>query len=202
MGSLAELLLPAAGSTVLMTFSVCCFSQPIPIYALTTHRFFFRNCSSILSLPKVIDAMKLSSKVRYAVLDDEGKKLLAHPYAPWQDVPKAKSEQAAKAYRASRAYENAKEWLQLSLPVMGLFQVYGSSIPYVKQAHVDCATVTLATLWTMANSAYVKGYVEDAEKRVTGFKRRTLVFKVWALSSIAAIACCAVNRYFPKLLPA
>ena len=36
----------------------------------------------------VIGAMMRSSKVRYAVVDSQGKKVLEHPYAPWKPVGK------------------------------------------------------------------------------------------------------------------
>ena len=147
------------------------------------------------------NAMQTSSKVRYGVLDDKGNKILVHPYSPWQAVPTAQAAAAAKAYRACRAYENTKEWAQLSLPVMWLFQIYGSSIPYVEQHHIDVATVGLSGLWFVAAQKYVAGYIKDADDRSGGFKRRTQVFKVWAFGSIAAIACAALARYAPGVLP-
>ena len=134
------------------------------------------------------------SKLRYAVKDENKKNLLAHPYKPWI-VPEGHEEGAEKAYRGYKAYLNCQEWFFMSLPGLWLWSFYAPSLPYVTQQLADFSTVGTVAVWVMANHMYFHGYVESADKRITGFRFRTLVFRFWAYGSMASIFCATLRRF-------
>jgi len=123
-------------------------------------------------------------KVRYAAKDDNAKPLLPHPYKPWETAGKEEKhkEIIEKAYRAFKMYENVKEWMFISLPLMWTFAVYGkgmTSLPYISENLVDGMILLSSLLYTFANRRYTKGYVDSTGKRVKPFYLRTNVVKFW-----------------------
>jgi hypothetical protein len=157
---------------------------------------FAAAAGTIIMTFSVVLSMLNQSKVRYQVVDSQGKKMLSHPYKPWQNVPEEYKAGAAAAYAACRSYENSKEWLQLSLPMMWTFSLFGEALPYATHNIVSILTFALSAVWFIGNHIYLKGYTaENPDGRVTGFKIRTTVFKVWTYASMAAVACYAV-RFF------
>ena len=146
-----------------------------------------------------IRALLRQSKFRYAVLDSQGKKLLQHPYRPWKNED---AKGADKAYASCRAYENSKEWLQLSLPIMWTFSVFGGALPYATQNVIDGLTFGLSLVWCIGNEMYVNGYTADnPDGRGPGFKVRTMVFRAWFYLSAAALTCFALTHFGLVNLP-
>ena len=149
----------------------------------------------IMTLSTMLSLLK-QGKARYAVVDSQGKKMLAHPYKPWQIVAKEYKDGADAAYTACRSYENSKEWLQLSLPLMWTFAVFGEALPYATQNIVSILTFALSAIWFIGNQMYTTGYTADKpEGRATGFKIRTTAFRVWLYGAIAAVTCYSVRHF-------
>lgn len=97
---------------------------------------------------------------------------------------------------ACRSYENSKEWLQLSLPLMWTFAIFGEALPYATQNIVSILTFALSAIWFIGNQMYTKGYTADKpEGRATGFKIRTTAFRVWLYGAIAAVTCYSVRHF-------
>lgn len=146
----------------------------------------------------VVLAMLKMMKVRYAVKDDNGKKLLPHPYKPWSEH-KGHEAEVEEAYRAYRAYENSREWLVLSLPIFWLFSAYASSLPFVSENIADLLSFGTAIAWAVGNYLYVSGYTKSAAGRMTGFKIRTLMFRIWFYSSFPSLFIVALKRFGVEL---
>ena len=133
-----------------------------------------------------IEAMKVQSRQRYAVLDGKGNKVLPHPYKPWT-THAGKEKEVEGAYLAHRAYENSREWATYTIPLLWLFSVYTSAIPYVRPPHVQLALTLLTAGYCYGNVLYVKGYAESAEGRLKGWRLRTLCFRALAYGAAAGI---------------
>mmetsp|Transcript_7112 Transcript_7112/g.11808 ORF Transcript_7112/g.11808 Transcript_7112/m.11808 type:complete len:171 (-) Transcript_7112:537-1049(-) len=142
-----------------------------------------------------IDAMKKQIEVRYACLDDNGKKLFDHPYSPWEKVDPKYQKQADDAHRAFKTYENVKEWTFLTLPLMWMFALFGGTIPYVTDITVEVTVLVSSVVYMAANHMYTVGYMESAEKRLTGFLLRTNVAKFWMVASAVSLLTAALERF-------
>lgn len=140
-------------------------------------------------------AMKEMVAVRYASKDDNDKPLLPHPYSPWDKVDPKYQDQADKAYRAFKMFENVKEWTFLSLPCMWLSSIYGGSLPYVNQNMVDAVTISSCALYALANHWFVQGYIESPENRIKGFSLRTKVVKFWLFGCGVGIFWSSLQRF-------
>ena len=140
-------------------------------------------------------------KPRYALKGDDGKALLQHPYQPWVEVPEEAREGAEKAYRAFKAYENSKEWLLLTLPLVWVFSACGEAVPRLPQAGVQVITAGVMAGYLVGDHLFFTGYCEAASKRMRGFRVRTNCFK--ALLALASVsAACLGLRALGVPLPA
>ncbi|CAB9497001.1 expressed unknown protein [Seminavis robusta] len=142
-----------------------------------------------------LDAMMTMIKTKYSAKDDNGKMLFPHPFAPWTKVDPKYEDQADKALRAWRMFENVKEWTFMSLPLMWIFAGFAGSIPKVTDQMVDIAVVTSTIGYCYGNYLFSKGYIESPEKRLKGFNVRTNVVKFWLGGSAIAVVCTALQKY-------
>ena len=157
---------------------------------------------TLLMTYSTIRSLLAQVKARYQVVDSNNKKVLQHPYKPWKPVPKENLAGAENAYAACRAYENSKEWLQLSMPLMWTMAVFGAALPYASQNLVDIATVATSLTWVIGNEMYIKGYsAENPGGRAPGFKIRTFAFRFWMYGSLLAVTCFAVRHFGIYELP-
>lgn len=140
-------------------------------------------------------------KPRYALKGDDGKPLLQHPYRPWQEVPEEHREGAEKAYRAFKAFENSKEWMLLTLPLVWVFSACGEAVPRLPQAGVQAITAGLSAGYILGDHLFFSGYCQSASKRMKGFRIRTNCCK--ALIALASVsAACLGLRALGVPLPA
>ena len=136
-----------------------------------------------------VHALLLHTKTRYSIKDETtGEKLLSFPYDPKQVVP-GKEDQVARAFRTHRAYENAKEWTGLTLPFLFCTSLYGASIPYVTEQTNRWVVGVTATGWCIGNLLFIQGYKESFEGRMTGFKLRTAMSRVYMYMGCLGLLC-------------
>ena len=154
--------------------------------------------ATIFMLFGCFSAMKEMVKTRYAAKDDNGKPLLPHPYSPWVPVDPKHQDKADTAYRAFKMFENVKEWTLMSLPLMWLFWLYGGTLPYVTEPMVDGAVVLSSLAYSVGTSWYIFGYIEDASKRLKGFKLRRKVCEFWLFGSAGSFLWAFGCRLFGK----
>jgi hypothetical protein len=139
--------------------------------------------------------MLASSRVRYAVVESDGKKkVFEHPYRPWQSVAPEHEKGANSAYLAFRAYENCREWLVLTLPCLWLFYLFFGAAPYVTDAAVEGLTFGLGAVYVVGNELFHSGYRGSADGRITGFKIRTVAFRGLAYGCLIGIVCVGLER--------
>jgi hypothetical protein len=157
---------------------------------------FAPSATTVMMVFGIANAMSAMIKTRYQCKDDNGKPLLPHPYEPWNvpSDPKYK-DVTDKAYRAFKMFENVKEWTFMALPVMWVFAVYGGDLPYVSQSMIDGAILVSGVVYTVATQMYVSGYLESAEKRISGFKLRLKVGQFWLLGSVLSLVSAGLLRF-------
>lgn len=151
--------------------------------------------ATVLMLFGTFDAMKKMIMVRYASVDDNGKPLFPHPYEPWQTVDPKYKEQAGKAYRAFKMFENVKEWTLMSLPLMWVFSIYGGGVPHVTDSIMDGLIMTSSGLYMLGNHWYVEGYISAPKNRLTGFKVRRRVVEFWLFGSFLSVVWGGLSRF-------
>eukprot|EP00980_Cylindrotheca_fusiformis_P021552 scaffold8397_cov90-Cylindrotheca_fusiformis.AAC.6 len=135
-------------------------------------------------------AIVVNIKHRHMAKDDDGKELLPHPYSPWEIPPDSKHKAMAdKAWRAFKIAENIQENTVLSLPLVWIMGIFGTSTcpSHVTDKMVSTFLVSSTCIYTYANYKYIHGYVESPEKRLGGFFLRMKVFMAWTLLSGASI---------------
>ena len=160
------------------------------------HSLFAPAAASVLVCFGCAHAMLEMVKVRYAAKDDNGKPLLSHPYAPWNapNDPKYK-EICDKAYRAFKMFENVKEWTFLMLPLVWVFAVYGSDLPYATESIMDGIILGSTGLYMLGNYWYIQGYISAPENRIKGFTLRRRVSEFWMLGSFVSIVWAGLVRF-------
>eukprot|EP00980_Cylindrotheca_fusiformis_P027389 scaffold20306_cov49-Cylindrotheca_fusiformis.AAC.1 len=94
-----------------------------------------------------------------------------------------------KAWRAFKISENVQESTSLSLPLVWILGIFGTSTApsYVTDKMVSTFLVSSTCIYTYANYKYIHGYLESAENRLDGFYLRMKVFMAWTLLSGASI---------------
>lgn len=146
------------------------------------------------------DAMMTMIKIRYSKVDDNGKSLLPHPYQPWDKPsdPKYQSD-FDDAYRASKMFENVKEWTLMSLPIMWCYAIYGSAIPFMSDGKVEISILLSTFTWMYGTYHYTRGYVKSVDERIFGFKIRTYSAQFWMFGAGAGLVAGLLERF--DLLP-
>ena len=79
--------------------------------------------------------------------------------------------------------ENVKEWMFVSLPLVWIVGLFGSSLPYVEDAYVNYFLAATSAVYFYANHKFIYGYMEAPEKRLDGFRLRMKVVQLWLLGS-------------------
>ncbi|KAL3940227.1 MAG: hypothetical protein SGBAC_005187 [Bacillariaceae sp.] len=143
------------------------------------HSLFAPAASSFFLIMGAATAIKEQIKVRYSVKDDEGKAIFSHPYQPWIEIDPKYKEGADKAWRAFKMCENVKEWAVVSMPLVWIVALFGSSLPYVEDSYVNYFLGVSSFMYAYGNYQFIYGYLESPEKRIKGFKLRMMAFQLW-----------------------
>ena len=152
----------------------------------------------------LLHSMQEYVKIKYKAIDDNGKSLLPHPYEPWikdTTLDKKYLPLVDKAYRAFRMFENVKEWTFLSIPIMFIFHIYGSNLPYISDEKrmfniMDYVTIGSGMFYLYATNLFIKGYIESANLRLKGFKLRRRLCEFWLFGTIISLLWFVIEKYY------
>ena len=97
--------------------------------------------------------------------------------------------------RAFRMFENVKEWTFLMLPLVWVFAIYGSDLPYATESIMDGIILGSTGLYMLGNYWYIQGYISAPENRIKGFTLRRRVSEFWMLGSFVSIVWAGLVRF-------
>ena len=128
--------------------------------------------------------MGIMGKIRYA------DKQPVHPYKPWAD----QGDKAEPHFRAFKACQNGTEWTVYVVPTIWLYTLYTPAIPVIGK-YLPWVGVLLSLGVAYYNIQYVKGYIESADGRMPGFKKRTQFVRGLFYGTIGGIICAVASAF-------